>query len=917
MPNLPRRHFLSLAGGAALATGLTATTATAQTTATSATATATALAAPPVTIPALREWTAGSGGQYAVPGPSQTFRVIVRGADAAALQPVAEVLKTDLTKVLGRSVQSVVQDTPAPVAGDIVLSLATAVGNDEGYQLKVGAVLELSGERAGVFHGAQTIIQWLRQATTLPGGVARDYPKYPERGFLVANSARFYTMTWWKGQINELAYLKMNMLWVYVGYEDTTPLSQLKEITAYAKKYNIAVVPQVNMPGHMERLLAPRPDLGLPGRGGDLDLSKDESTSYARGLFSPYLSEFDTPYWHLGSDEYLVDFRDDLPVRYDLFPQLGAKAKQRFGNNAQPVDVFTGFINDMNTTVRASNKQLRIWNDGLLTSITAAPLNKNVIVEHWVGWPNRKLPSQLLAEGYQVHNSNGDFLYYDPEVRRPEPKPIYDSFHPGKFSGETVGPDTAGLRGAKLHLWTLPASEAEEFQSDRLLEPYRALSQVLWGSPKPFATYDGGFSNLIVTVGRPPLFPVGRHTVSPPDGATTVWPQRKPQVVFYDDIRAETVALREGGIEAGTPGRTTWDAATKTATFTPTNPWRYGQKCSMSFQASTASGQSVTGQWSFTVAKAPSLAYPRSLWNEEDGPAVERYSDARETELGVRFRVDRPGLVLGVKFYKAPGDGAVHTGSLWSPSGQKLATATFTGESTMGWQEVRFAQPVRIDAGGNYTASYHSPTGTFGYNHDYFDGRTQNNGVLHTPTGAGMFAYGPTSYPNESYLNTNYWADVIFQPDTYTLWNVGDAPALGATEPTSLEMGVKFSSSKAGKVHGVRFFKGTHNTGTHTGSLWTEGGQKLASATFAGESGFGWQEVRFAQPVTIAAGTSYVISYGSAGGFSATENGLATARANGSLITSGPGIYALQSGQFPTLSFQNRNYFADVVFSEG
>ncbi|MFF1815959.1 DUF4082 domain-containing protein [Kribbella sp. NPDC058245] len=903
MPNLPRRQFLALAGGTALETGLTLP------------ARAGTTAVPPLTIPALREWSAGSGAQYVVPGPSQPYRVIIRGADAATLQPVGEVLKADLTKVLGRSVQVEVQAAPAPVAGDIVLSLTAApVGTDEGYEIKVGAILELSGQRAGVFHGAQTIIQWLRQATTLPAGVARDWPKYPERGFLVANSARFYTMTWWQGQINEMAYLKLNLLWVYVGYEDTTPLSQLKEIAAYAKKYNIAVVPQVNMPGHMERLLAPRPEFGLPGRGGDLDLSKDEAFTYARGLFSPYLSEFETPYWHLGSDEYLVDFRDDLPVRYDLFPQIGAKAKQRYGGNAQPVDAFTGFVNDMNTTVRASGKQLRIWNDGLLNSITAAPLNKNIIVEHWVGWPNRKLPSQLLAEGYQVANSNGDYLYYDPTVRRPEPKPIYDDFHPGKFSGETVSPDLPGLRGAKLHLWTLPASEAEEFQSDRLMEPYRALAQVLWGSPKPFATYDGGFSNLIAVVGRPPLFPVGRHTISPPDGATTVWPQRKPQVTFYDDIRPETVSLREGGSEAGTPGRSTWDAATKTVTFAPTNPWRYGQKCAMSFQAMTVSGQSVSGQWSFTVAKAPSLAYPRTLFNEEDGPGVEKWQDGTEVELGVRFQVDRAGVVLGVKYYKTAGDDGAHTGSLWSASGSRLATGTFVNDSSMGWQTLLFDQPVRLTTGAVYTASYHSPQAKYGFSRDFFTNHQQDNGVLHAPTG--VFGYGTSAVPTQT-STTNYYADVIFQPDTYTLWNVGDAPVFGATESTSLEMGVKFSSSTAGKVHGVRFFKGTHNTGTHTGTLWTSDGQKLAVGTFSGETASGWQEMQFAQPVAITAGTSYVISYSSAGGFSATENGLASARQNGSLITSGPGIYALQASQLPTLSYQNRNYFADVVFSEG
>ncbi|WP_165956866.1 DUF4082 domain-containing protein [Kribbella antibiotica] len=918
MPNLPRRHFLALTGGAALAAGLT-------TTAQSAAATGQGtLAGLPDTIPNLQEWTPGSGAQYVVPAAGQPFRIIVRAADAAQVARAKVILQEDLAKVLNRTITVETQDTPAPAAGDLVLSLGAPPNqNLEGYEIEVGAALRLRGTAAGVIHGAQTVIQWLRQATTVPPGLVRDWPKYKDRGFLVANSARHYTMEWWKGQINELAYLKMNLLWVYVGYESTTSLAQLKEIAAYAKKYNIALVPQVNMPGHMERLL--QPGMGLPDRG-DLDLSKDEVYPFARGLFEKYLDEFETPFWHLGADEYLtrLDGDPNFTVEYARYPQLGQSAKQRYGAAANPVDIFTGFLNQMNETVRAHNKQLRVWSDGLLSNINKAPLNQNIILEHWVTWPGRKTPTQLLNEGYQVSNSNGDFLYYDPPNlpdfpgRIPSAEAIYDRFHPGVFPGnEIVDPNHAGLRGAKLHLWTLPATEAEEIQSNGLRQPFRSLAQILWGSPFPYARYADGFPGRINRVGRPPQYPVGRRKISPVNGATTVWPQRKPQVVFFDDIDPASVQLREGGIEAGTPGRTTFDAATNTATFTPNAPWRYEQTCSMSFQARDTAGQWISGQWSFKVAKRPSIAYPRSLFNEEDGPAVEWYTDSRETELGVRFRVDRPGLVKGVKFYKAPGDGDVHTGSLWSPAGDKLATATFPEGSKAGWQEVLFAQPVHIDAGGNYTVSYHSPTGTFGYNHNFFNGHSQDNGVLHAPAGNGFFSYGPTSYPTESYLNTNYWADVIFQPDTYALWNVGDAPTFGATEPSSLEMGVKFSSTKAGKAHGVRFFKGTHNTGAHVGTLWTAAGVKLATATFTGETAGGWQEVRFAQPITITTDTEYVVSYSSAGGFSATDGGLAAARSNGSLTTSGPGLFAVQSGQFPTQSYQNRNYFADVVFSEG
>ncbi|TDC24680.1 DUF4082 domain-containing protein [Kribbella albertanoniae] len=923
--HLPRRHFLTLAGGAALATGITTTTAS------SAAATDQgSLAVLPETIPALQEWQPRTGPDYVAPT-SGPFRIILRSGDGAQLVRAKVILQEDLPKVLGgRTVEVVTQDNPAPAAGDLVLTLGAPPNqNLEGYEIEVGAALWLRGTPAGAVHGVQTILQWLRQRTILPPGLVRDWPKYPERGFLVANSARHYTMEWWKGQINELAFLKMNMLWVYVGYESTTSLAQLKEISAYATKYNIALVPQVNMPGHMERLL--EPGMGLPGRG-DLDLSNEAAYPFARGLFEKYLDEFPTPWWHLGADEYLtvLDGDPEYTVEYARYPQLGEAAKRRYGADANPVDIYTGFLNEMNVTVRAHNKQLRVWSDGLLDNILRAGVNQNIILEHWTTWPNRLTPTQLLQQGYKVHNSTGEFLYYDPpnpphnpNGRFPDPEAIYDRFHPGVFPRprphlplEIVDPNHPGLRGAKLHLWTLPANEPEEIQSNNLRLPFRSLAQVLWGSPFPYARYADGFPGMVNRVGRPPQYPIGRHKKSPAAGHTSVPPQRPAQVIFFDDIVPESVQMAEGGIEAGTPGRTTFDPGTNTATFTPLAPWLYEKTCEIRYTARDTLGQSLRGTWTFKVAKRPTVAYPRSLFNDVDGPEVEWSSDSRETELGVRFRVDRPGVVLGVKFYKAPGDTDVHTGSLWSPSGERLATATFAGESAAGWQEVRFAQPVRIDAGGNYTASYHSPTGTFAYDHDFYE-RTQDNGVLHTPTGAGLFSYGPTSYPTQFWMNTNYWADVIFQPDTYTLWNVGDAPVFGATEQTSLEMGVQFSSSTAGKVHGVRFFKGTHNTGTHLGTLWTSAGVKLATATFVGESASGWQEVRFAQPITIAAGASYVISYSSAGGYSATENGMAGGRQNGALSTSGPGLYALKAGDFPTLSYQNRNYFADVVFSEG
>ena len=94
------------------------------------------------------------------------------------------------------------------------------------------------------------------------------------------------------------------------------------------------------------------------------------------------------------------------------------------------------------------------------------------------------------------------------------------------------------------------------------------------------------------------------------------------------------------------------------------------------------------------------------------------------------------------------------------------------------------------------------------------------------------------------------------------LWDPSVVPAVPvAADTAAVNVGVAFTSSKPVLITGIRFYKGTGNTGTHVGSLWSGTGQLLAQATFTGETATGWQEVSFATPVLINAGATYVASY--------------------------------------------------------
>ena len=139
-------------------------------------------------------------------------------------------------------------------------------------------------------------------------------------------------------------------------------------------------------------------------------------------------------------------------------------------------------------------------------------------------------------------------------------------------------------------------------------------------------------------------------------------------------------------------------------------------------------------------------------------------------ELGVSFTADTNGFVTGIRFYRSPSNSGVHVGNLWTNTGVKLASATFTGETALGWQQVNFSTPVAISANSVYVASYHTTIGHYSANWNYFATAGVNNAPLHALASAagtpdGRYAYGGNStFPTGSHQAANYWVDVVFNP---------------------------------------------------------------------------------------------------------------------------------------------------------
>jgi Domain of unknown function (DUF4082)/Bacterial Ig domain/Viral BACON domain len=156
-----------------------------------------------------------------------------------------------------------------------------------------------------------------------------------------------------------------------------------------------------------------------------------------------------------------------------------------------------------------------------------------------------------------------------------------------------------------------------------------------------------------------------------------------------------------------------------------------------------------------------------------------------------------------------------------------------------------------------------------------------------------------------------------------TSWSSTVTPSqVDSGDPSSVELGVKFRSDFNGYITGIRFYKSAANTGTHIGNLWTSTGTLLASATFTNETGSGWQQINFNNPVAIASNTTYVASYfAPAGHYSATEGFFSTSGLDNPPLhllkngVDGPnGVYRYPGSAFPTSTFHSTNYWVDAVF---
>ncbi|GAA1977235.1 hypothetical protein GCM10009817_17030 [Terrabacter lapilli] len=471
-------------------------------------------AAAPAVLPSLRQWTGRPGSFELTP----KSRIVV---ESNALQATATTLRDDLELETGHRLRVL---RGRAHAGDIVLTLDpdTSLGA-EGYRVDSGQELKISAPTdTGVFYGTQTVEQILKadpHRTRVPHGSASDWPNFGERAQMLDVGRKYYPISYLRSQIRTMAWEKLNTFHLHLsdweGFridlpqfpglaaaESYTP-AQLKDLQAYANRYHVTIIPEVDLPSHATAFTHWDPTLRFschsldyshwPGAqygGWVMNITTPHTRAFVHDLLAAVIPIFDSKVFHIGGDEYPYD------ADQAACPELVAYQHQR--GFTYTGDVFTDFFNSLDEQVRSYGKTTEMWEwwdfNNQKTSIQP---NKDIIIDSWVN----NDPSGLAAQGYRVVGTPEQTLYVSAGFgQKPgdygyvDLQNVYENYpfeHP------------AGVLGYRVSRW----SDKAETQSPQWLDffarrPLQILAERTWGGPRSSSVWQ--FFGRADAIGDPP-----------------------------------------------------------------------------------------------------------------------------------------------------------------------------------------------------------------------------------------------------------------------------------------------------------------------------------------------------------------------------------------------------------------------------
>lgn len=382
-------------------------------------------------------------------------------------------------------------------------------GSPETFAIDIRDDIEITADApVGAFRATRQLLHNLRAQGFVPHGVVQSSPAVPERGLHLDAARKHFPAPWLSRLLHELANVGINTLQWHVSENEGFRIGSdafpeivsaehitrddVRAIADLAADLHIDLIPSLDMPGHLEYVLAQNPEFRMPSGGPlserALDITRPDAVQFALALIDDVAPLFPhSTSWHLGGDEF-VDF-----ARINEYPTLLPAARERFGPTASGFDLLTGFVNDVSAHLRERGFRPRVWNDGMLRG-AATSLDSDTVLTWWTNWHQQMRPLQAaLDAGHDLVDFNDGLFYYvlgeKAGYTYPTARQIWDAdWHPGLFSAlpgairqEILPPYPHQLRGASFSIWCDdPDAQSSAEVLEGIRHPLRAMTERAW-----------------------------------------------------------------------------------------------------------------------------------------------------------------------------------------------------------------------------------------------------------------------------------------------------------------------------------------------------------------------------------------------------------------------------------------------------
>ena len=418
----------------------------------------------------------------------------------------------------------------------IVLALGSEVENPESYQLKVtdqGVTITAPTE-AGVFYGIQTLRKSLPIAlgadVALPAVEIKDAPRFGYRGAHFDVSRHFFTIDEVKTYIDMLALHNMNRLHWHItddqgwrleikkypklteigsqrsgtvigrnsGEYDGKPYGgfytqeQAKEIVAYAAERYITVIPEIDLPGHMQAALAAYPELGCTGGPYEvwrqwgvsedvLCAGNDQVLKFLEDVYSELIEIFPSEYIHVGGDECPKVRWEKCPKCQARIKALGLKSDDKHSKEER---LQSFVINHIEKFLNDHGRQIIGWDE-----ILEGGLAPNATVMSWRG---EKGGIEAAKQKHDVIMTPNTYLYFDYYQAKDvdnEPfgiggyLPLERVYSYEPMPASLTPEEQKYIKGVQANLWTEYIATFPHAQY-MVLPRWAALCEIQWSSPE-------------------------------------------------------------------------------------------------------------------------------------------------------------------------------------------------------------------------------------------------------------------------------------------------------------------------------------------------------------------------------------------------------------------------------------------------